>query len=290
MNYIGVRGHRGAGKSSIAFLLGNVIDFISTGHEKLLDSELFDTMYRAWCKQLLSSPNCINECPLHNVYFESFSDSIKTFIRLLLGCPEEYVYEDKYKDSIVINLRDLSCKPLESFAEPPKIISAQEFYKTMPYDPDDSPIALCSNNYMTLREFIMYFGLEIMQRFFGRNIWVKSLKANSNQVDNFYDLGNSYKIFIDLKTPAEATYIKQAGGYIVNVVRPGNKKGQSGLERLGRDDRIDYNIVIDGDLYSAKESIVEIAKDIINNFKNGKQDRYQEKDNNENQNNENQNN
>ena len=269
MNYIGVRGHRGAGKSSIAFLLGNTIDFITTGHQDSTNTILFDDLYKSWCDNLLHNVNCINECSLRNCYFESFSDSIKTFIRLLLGCPEEYLYEDKYKDIVVVNLRDLSCKLLNEFSEPIKIISAQEFYKTMPHDPDESPVAICSNTYMMLREFIMYFGLEIMQRFFGRNVWVKSLKVNSEQIDKFYDLGNSYKIFIDLKTPAEVTYIKQNQGYIVNVNRPGNKKDKSGLERLGRDDRIDYNITVDGDLYSTKENIIEIAKDIINRFNNG---------------------
>ena len=55
---------------------------------------------------------------------------------------------------------------------------------------------------------------------------------------------------------------------IVNVTRPGHKKGQSGLERLGRDDRIDYTIEISGDLYDTKEDIVNIARDIVNKFEN----------------------
>lgn len=269
MKYIGIRGHRGAGKSSIAYLLGNTLNLISQGHLKLLDNEdAFDSFYNYWCKQLMESENCINKISLDYVYFESFSDQIKTFIQLLLGCPSEYMQEDKYKDLVVVNLRDLSCKLITDFVETPKLVTAQEFYKTMPYDYDESPVAIISNNYMMLREFIMYFGLEVMQRFFGRNVWVKSLKANSEMYDSFYELPGSkyYKLFIDLKTPAEATYIKQSDGVIVNVTRPGNKKGQSGLERLGRDNRIDYNIVVDGDLYSIKNEIIKIAKDINDKF------------------------
>lgn len=270
MNYIGIRGHRGAGKSSIAYLLGNTIEFICQGHGSLLESEMFDIFYKTWCDKLLNDLNCINSSTTNYVYFESFSDSIKTFIRLLLGCPEEYVYEDQYKDLIVINLRDLSYKPKSEYNPDIKLLTASEMYNFI--DRDASPQVFCTNTYMTLREFIMYFGLEVMQRFFGRNIWVKSLKANKEQYDRFYDNGNCYKIYIDLKTPAEATYIKQSNGYIVNVNRPSNKKGQSGLERLMRDDRIDYNITVEGDLYSTKDKIIEIAKDIINNFnkENGK--------------------
>ena len=271
MRYIGVSGHRGAGKSSIAYLIGQTLDLICHGHSKLVDNdEFYNSFYSRWCDELMNSENCINEANLRYVYFESFSDSIKTFIRLLLGCPEEYLYEDKYKDLVVVNIRDLSCKLLDSFVEKPKLITAQEFYKTMPYDCDETPVSLTSNNYMLLREFIMYFGLEVMQRFFGRNVWVKSLKANSEQFDKFYSTGINYKIFIDLKTPAEATYIKQAEGYIINVNRPSHKKGQSGLERLGAryNDKIDYNITVDGDLYSLKDTIRKIAKDINNKFNN----------------------
>ena len=119
------------------------------------------------------------------------------------------------------------------------------------------------NIYISLREFILYFGLDVMQRFFGRNVWVKSLRVNTEMLDKFYDGKGMYKIYMDLKTPAEATYIKQQNGLIVNVVRPGHKKGQSGLERLGRDDRIDYSIEINGDLRETKIDIVNIAKDII---------------------------
>lgn len=270
MRYIGVSGHRGAGKSSIAYLIGQTLNLLAQGHSKALvdNNEAYDAFYNHWCKQLMESENCVNDADLDHIYFESFSDSIKTFIRLLLGCPEEYVYEDKYKDTVVVNMKDLSCKLLDSFPEPPILMSAQDFYKAMPYDYDETPVAITMNRYMLLREFIMYFGLEVMQRFFGRNVWVKSLKANSGQYDEFYGTGINYKVFIDLKTPAEATYIKQANGFIINVIRPANKKGQSGLERLNSryNDKIDYNITVEGDLYSLRDKIREIAKDINNKF------------------------
>ena len=86
---------------------------------------------------------------------------------------------------------------------------------------------------------------------------------------------------MDLKTPAEATYIKQQNGLIVNVVRPGHKKGQSGLERLGRDDRIDYTIEVNGELYNTKNDVINIANDIINKFeKDGRKEGESKKENN----------
>lgn len=270
MNYIGVRGHRGAGKSSIAYLIGNTINLICQGHSKLVDNdEIFSSFYNLWCKQLMESENCINESNTDYVYFESFSDQIKTFIRLLLGCPEEYMYEDKYKDIIAVNLRNLSCVDLtKQPMNNERFITAAQMHQSIDHNLPPQPIN--SNIYMTLREFIMYFGMEVMQRYFGVNVWVKSLKMNSLRYDEFYDTGNCYKIFIDLKTPAEVTYIKQKDGVIVNVNRPSNKKGKSGLERLGRDNRIDYNIEVNGDLYGLKNDIINISKNIIERFKNGK--------------------
>lgn len=265
MNYIGIRGHRGAGKSSIAWLLANTIDFIQSGHKGFLDKELFAVFYKNWCQKIMEDPNIVNETSFRFVYLDSFSDSIKTFIQLLLGCPSEYLYEDVYKDTIVVNFRDFSCKNINEFEEL-TLISANELYESIDKDLNAQPIT--KNLYMTLREFILYFGLEVMQRFFGRNVWVKSLRVNSDMLDSFYGNEKSYKIFMDLKTPAEATYVKQHNGIIVNVVRPGHTKGQSGLERLGRDDRIDYTVEVNGDLYSTMDQIKNIA---INITKNGRE-------------------
>lgn len=261
MNYIGVRGHRGAGKSSIAWLLGNTIELIQSGNEELLYTDMFKDIYKSWCDKLMSDPNTINGASFKYVYLDSFSDSIKTFIQLLLGCPSEYLYEDIYKDTIIINFRDFSYKHIDDF-EDIVLVKADELYKLI--DKEQDPQPMLKNLYMTLREFILYFGLEVMQRYFGRNVWVKSLRANSELLDDFYGGKNSYKIFTDLKTPAEATYIKQKDGLIVNVVRPDNKKGKSGLERLGRDDRIDYSIEVNGDLYSTIDKIKEISLNITN--------------------------
>ena len=268
MRYIGIRGHRGAGKSSVGFLLGQTLEFITNGGIDILDSDAFDNHYYMWCEKLMINPNYINEYDGNtNIYYESFSDNIKLFIRMLLGCPDEYLSVDAYKDTILVNLRDLSCKDKSEVGEV-KLWSASELHDSI--DHQANPSSIASNTYMTLREFIMYFGLEVMQRYFGKNVWVKSLKATSEEWDRYLDGvgGVSYKIFIDVKTPAEATYIKQNNGIIVNVERPSNKKGKSGLERLGNDDRIDYNIVIDGNLYSTKNKVISIAKDIVTKFNN----------------------
>lgn len=271
MKYIGITGHRGAGKNSIAYLLGNTLQILCHGHsERTLESELYDKMYSHWCDQLMKSENCINNTSLDHVYFDSFSDSIKVFIRLILGCPEEYVYEDKYKYSIVVNLKDLSYKPISDFETEPKLKTANDVYKRMPYEYDEKPIKISSDEYMLLDEFIMYFGFEVMQRFFGKNVWVKILQATNEEYDKFYESSGAmyYKIFSDLKTVAENSFIKQQNGVIVKIIRPNNKKGKSKLhEDVSLDSGVDYNILVDGDLYHIKEKIINLAITINNRFK-----------------------
>lgn len=262
MRYIGIRGHRGAGKSAIAWLLGNTISNL-TSDESL--GEIPSHLWNQWCNQILVDPNIMDKQGLDRVFIESFSDQIKVFIQLFLNCPREYLYDDIYKDIVVVNLRNLSCKEIET-GEIYDTITAEEMYDSI--DKNENPQPISKNTYMYLREFILYFGLEVMQRFFGSNVWVKSINNNSQMFDEFFEQGKCYKIFMDVKTPAEVTHIKHNNGVIINVLRPKNKLGSSGLERLGRDDRIDYTVNVLGNLQDLKDQITAIALDIINRFKN----------------------
>lgn len=264
MKYIGVKGHRGSGKNSISYLLGRTINYIYKHGIDSLDHEYFDTQYKKWCDELMENESCINNANLEYVYFDSFSDSIKGFIRMMLGCPSEFIYEDKYKDLIVVNLKDLSYRHIYEFEKIPELKTSAEIYNDMPFNSTESPITLTKDRYMLLREFIMYFGYDVMQRFFGKNIWVKILRASCKNWDDIYDrYGDNYKIFTDLKTQAEMDFIKQNNGVVINTIRPSNKKGKSKLTII--DDKSDYNILINGDLMSIKEEIVQIAKNIKKN-------------------------
>ena len=259
MKYVGIRGHRGAGKTTISYLLGNTINYLVKHPEE----ELSDDLYRIWCDDIIKDEKIIHECGLDYVYFESFSDILKLWVKLLLGCPTDYMYDDYYKDHMVINLKDFSYKIYDEVPTTLVLHTHSEMYELMPKD--KFPTTITKNIYLSLREFIMYFGLEIMQRFFGANVWVKSLKSSSEFYNSLFDDPNSYKLFIDVKTPAEVTYIKNNGGKIIKVSRPGYKKNSKGLDKLSQDNRFDYEIVVNGDLYNTKQIILEISKQLIEN-------------------------
>lgn len=261
MKYIGIRGHRGAGKTTISYLLGNTIDYLI----KNKDESDIDELYRTWCDDIIKDEKIIHECGLDYVYFDSFSDTLKLWVKLLIGCPSDYMYDDYYKDHMIINIKDFSYKIYEELPTNIKIHSHNELYEIMPKD--KAPTTITKNIYISLRDFIMYFGLEVMQRFFGANVWVKSLRSSSSFYNSIFDDSNSYKLFTDIKTPGEVTYIKNNGGIVIKVSRPGHKKNSKGLDKLSQDNRFDYEINVNGDLYNTKEQIIEISKQILENGK-----------------------
>lgn len=266
MNYIGVRGHRGAGKNSVAFLLGCTIDYLKEHKDELVTDNTFDESFEQWVNDVMMNEDIIGEVSLSNVYFDSFADTLKMFVELLTGVPQSYIYDDYYKDHTVINVRDFTYKVYDEIPETIELYTKDELYEAM--IKPKNPMVIMKNTYITLREFILYFGMNVMQRFFGLNVWVKSLKQNSTRYSSLFDEENNYKIFSDVKTPSEVTYILENGGCIVHVTRPGNRKKSGGFDRLSKDGRIDYTIHVGGNLYELKPQILEIAKQIIN--KNGK--------------------
>lgn len=260
MNYIGIRGHRGAGKNSVSYLLGNTIDHLICNGEKG-----FEECYNAWVDNIMTSEQVLHECSLQYVYFDAFSDTLKMFIELLLGCKREYLYNDYYKDHTIVNIKDFSYKVYDEIPNNLKILSKDELYAKMPKE--SQPTTITKNLYITLRDFILYFGMDVMQRYFGLNVWVKSLKSNESTFESMFNDDDCYKVYTDVKTPSEVTYIKDKNGIIIKVVRPSHKKGDKGFDKLSNDNRYDYTVKVNGNLYELKDEILNIAKQIINNDK-----------------------
>lgn len=260
MKYIGVRGHRGAGKVSISYLLGNTLSYLI--HHKGTINDDFDALYDRLVDDVMNDENCIYESSLDNIIFESFSGNILFFIELLTGIPNECLISDYYKDHILINLKDFSFNEYKEIPQDLKIYSHEKIYDAIPKDLPPAKIA--EDVYVLLRDFIIYFGMDVMQRFFGVNVWVKSLEAGYKILPE--DCYNDYKIYFDVKTPAEVSYIKNKGGLIININRSLNKKESKDLNKLSKDIRIDYNIEIKGSLKDLKKSLIDICQDIYHKY------------------------
>jgi hypothetical protein len=263
MNYIGIRGHRGAGKNTVAYLLGNTLEYLinnSNNYLKISKNQEICELFQTWCDEIVNDERIIHEISLDNIYFESFGDTLKILVQMILGCSQDILYSDYHKDHVVVNLRDFSYKTYDEIPQDIKLWTAEELYKEMPKN--CAPITITRNIFLSLREFILYFGKEVMQRYFGLDVWVKALKTTRELFDNTNDL-KSYKIYTDLKTPGEVTYIRKNGGLIIKVSRPDHKKQLKGIDRLSQDNRYDFEVVIGDNLYDIIDQIIDIADKIL---------------------------
>lgn len=258
MKYIGIRGHRGAGKNTIAYLLANTLNWISERSH----AEDFHELFVRWCAEIKEDETRLDSLSLAWVIVEGFGDGPKMFVNMLTGIDFADMNNDWAKDHTVINIKDFT---VNQFEDPQAelgsdLVTAKEYFEKLTFLSDPEPIQ--QNVYMTLRELILYFGIYVMQNAFGRNVWVKSLVANQKFFDGLYgDDVKGYKIYADIKARLEISYIYDRGGVIVKVSRPSHKK-TGGMDLLKGDSRHDYAIEITGELEDLERTIYDIAKSI----------------------------
>jgi hypothetical protein len=127
--------------------------------------------------------------------------------------------------------------------------------RELPGEDKESVTPFKTDKFITIREFIMYYGYEVMQRFFGANVWVKTL---NDGYMNFFDGEDNYKIYIDVKTAAEVAYVKDQGGCIVNVIGSKSKKSS-----LIAESESDFNILYSNSPVDLQESVMNVVKRIL---------------------------
>lgn len=257
MKYIGIRGHRGSGKKTIAYLLANTIEYLL--QKKSLDE--YKNTFKDWCKKIIENEHILKTAENEHVIIEGFGDGPKILLYMLTGISVEQMQDDYSKDHIVFNLRTFKQGNLGDEVCEDDLISAKEYFNQLQFG--EEPKVINKDIWMTLRELILYFGIYVMQNTFGLNVWVKSLIANSSYYNCLYqDDVNGYKIYPDIKARTEITYIKDHGGIIIKVSHPGHIK-RGGMDLLKGDSRYDYEVINQDNLEDTADQIFDIAKKII---------------------------
>ena len=165
MNYIGITGHRGSGKTSVAYLLGNMLELIKCDYSK---SDL-KSYYEEWCETIKNDQNVIYDCCLDNVYFDEFGDMPKAFVASLLSIDMNILNNDTLKDKMFVNMKDFKLYPYDkSF----KVLTAKELVE---YTKANAP-KRWPDVYVSLRNFAAYFSINIMQSITRRQNVLTSLK------------------------------------------------------------------------------------------------------------------
>lgn len=257
--YIGIRGHRGSGKKTISYLIGNAI-------ESIIENTDWDERWEELMEEIIMDENFIYRHNLKNVYFDSFADTLFVMIHSLLNIPMEYMTDDYLKDNVYINMKDFSYIQCDKLSpKPTPIVKSMDLFNQRynEIDTELRPKTFRDDTYLSLRDFIHYFGYT-MQSFFGLNTWVKSLDRNKGMIEKFYAENKTiYKIFIDVKYPSESTYIKNNNGIIIKCIRPNNIKEDTIVStELDFDSRVDYEIDIEN-INDLKDTIYNIAKELI---------------------------
>lgn len=174
----------------------------------------------------------------------AFADPLKRMLAILLNIPVSKFNNRHFKEDCVINIPTLDYS-LSAFNEEPDVLSDSKFNKLVKnLDP-----SLTQSN-LTVRQLMQYFGTNVMHTFFGRNVWINSTLKHAN----------SPTIISDLRFKAEYNAVKERGGFVIYVDRPGCEFGQHASERemeeLLNSNKYDLIIHNDGS-----------AKDLFNQIK-----------------------
>jgi hypothetical protein len=107
---------------------------------------------------------------------------------------------------------------------------------------------------MTVRDFLQKLGTDAMRMGLHDNVWVNALMADYVNDDQTGTVPNW--IITDTRFPNEAQSIKEKGGIIIRVDRPGIKPINDHPSEVGLDGwNFDYKIANVSDIYTLKETV-----------------------------------
>ena len=208
-------------------------------------------VFPKWCESIRKDNNAIYDTSLYYVYFDEFGELPKSMVAQLLGIDMGILDNDFMKDHMYVNLKDFTIhRDIENgnVVTPTEYISMVNIYKPKQIQ----------KVYMSLREFTKMFSVDIMQRIFGTNVWLKSRVRMNEQ---YGEVDDGWRIFTDVKLGDELLYIKDKNGVIIEVSRPVNRKKDNGISNI-EGIEVDYTITIMTDISDMFEDLYKIAKDI----------------------------
>lgn len=176
----------------------------------------------------------------------AFADPLKGMLATLLNLPVEIFNDRNFKEFYVINVPTLTVSN-----DCVDKLSDSKFNKLV----KNLDSSLTESN-LTIRQLMQYFGTQVMQTYFGRNIWINATLKNAEDTT----------IITDLRFKAEYEAVKSLGGIVIYVSRPHYTFGQHASERemeeLLNNNKYDYIIENDGSIEDLFENVREICNDL----------------------------
>jgi hypothetical protein len=234
MAIIGLSGYAGSGKDTI----GRMIQFLKC---KDVEGKVFQE---------------IIDNPLENEWWleeqscwqvKKFAGKLKEIASILTGIPQHLFENQEYKETL-----------LGSEWNYKKVIDGEYF-----------------DTQMSIREFLQKLGTDGLREGLHPDVWVNALMADyEEESDKFvrltedgfeeWEKGNLPNwVITDCRFPNEAQAIKNAGGIIIRVDRPGYKATNAHVSERALDNwDFDYKLQNGSDLLSLMFSVHNIIKNI----------------------------
>lgn len=223
---IAVSGVKGSGKDSVSSMLQYCLSV-----PKMFRQYFFYKHFRKWIK------------PKYKRI--AFADPLKKMLSDLLNISLDKFYIREFKEGCIINISTLEGSWLG------EKLSDSKFNKLVKQlDP-----SLTESN-LSLRQLLQYFGTEIMQKYFGKRVWINSTMQNRSE----------YTIISDLRFIEEYNAVKEKKGIIIYVNRPNYEFGQHASEREMKEllENDKYDLVIDNN--GSIEDLFNQVKELTNDF------------------------
>lgn len=230
-NLIAVSGVKGSGKDSVSSMLQYCLSV-----HKMFRQYFFYKYFR----KLIS--------PKYQKL--AFADPIKRILSILLNVPVSKFNNRHFKEDCVVNISTLEFT-LSAFTDDANKLSDSKFNRMIKsLDPE-----LVQSN-LTIRQLMQYFGTEICQKYFGRNVWINCTLRHANKPT----------IISDLRFKAEFEAVKNKNGIIIYVNRPNYTFGEHASEKEMKEllENNKYDFIIDNN--STVKDLFNEIKSICNDF------------------------
>ena len=224
---IGINGYAGSGKDTV----GTIIQYLQADTNLPLKEVLTKTAHHEWWLEERSGWE-----------IKKWAGKLKDIASLLTGIPLKNFEDQEFKTLLLgpewgtVTLNPLNAIPV---------------FENVKF-----------NSLMTVREFLQKLGTDAIRNGLHTNAWVNSLMADYVAIgDNLLegevrkvreeDLIYPNWIITDTRFPNEAQAIKDKGGLVIRVDRPGVKPINNHPSEVGLDDwKFDYKIANVSDLKS----------------------------------------
>jgi hypothetical protein len=171
-------------------------------------------------------------------------------LSVLLRVPVEMFEDRDFKENVFIDFNDLSFHKRENLKRY-EILSDSKFNRKV----NDMTIDVKANK-LSIRQLLQYWGTNVMRKYLGDQLWCLA----TLRLGEIHDL-----IVSDMRFKAEASAVKEKGGIIIYIDRPGCEVGNHQSEKeafeLYQTGKYDYVIHNNGTLKELFNKCKEIVDD-----------------------------